>query len=74
MSDYQACCDRCGLVYMASTMKLTWNGLRVCPDDFERQHPQEFIRGRQPDRIGYGSLDLGPVTFLAANAVSAEDL
>lgn len=28
----------------ASTLKLRWDGLMVCPQDWEIRHPQELIR------------------------------
>lgn len=33
-------CDRCGLAFKHSTLRKTWEGLMVCPADYERKHPQ----------------------------------
>ncbi len=35
-------CDRCGLPYRFSDMQKEWNGLWVCPADYERRHPHDF--------------------------------
>lgn len=43
--DWNAECDVCGQKYKASKLKLRWDGLRVCPKDFEFRHPQDFVRG-----------------------------
>lgn len=43
--DWNAECDVCGQKYKASKLKLRWDGLRVCPKDFEYRNPQDFVRG-----------------------------
>ena len=48
--DALAICDRCGFQYMLSELQETWDGLMVCPRDFEERHPQDFVRG-VPERI-----------------------
>jgi hypothetical protein len=37
-------CDVCGQKYRSTEKKKRWDGLIVCPDDFEQDHPQKFIR------------------------------
>ena len=44
--DHLAICDRCGFTLWASEMKKTWDGLLVCPEDWEPRHPQDFVRGK----------------------------
>ena len=46
-------CVVCGFDYYASTMKLRWDGVWVCPDDWETRHPQDFVRARA-DKISAG--------------------
>lgn len=46
--DWNAICDVCGLKHKASEMKKRWDGLMVCPTDWEPRHPQDFLRVR-PD-------------------------
>lgn len=42
--DYNAICDVCGFKYKASQLQQRWDGLMVCPEDWEIRHPQEMIR------------------------------
>lgn len=42
--DYSALCDVCSRKFKASQLKLRWDGLRVCSEDWEVRHPQELIR------------------------------
>ena len=39
-------CDRCGEAWRSSEMKTQWDGLRVCPPDYDKRHPQEAVRDR----------------------------
>lgn len=48
--DWNAECDVCGQKYKASKLKLRWDGLRVCPKDFEYRNPQDFVRGVQDNQ------------------------
>ena len=42
-------CDVCSKQTRASAIRKRWDGLLVCPDDFEHRHPQELIRHRVED-------------------------
>lgn len=44
-----AICDRCGFRFDNDQLKRQWNGLMVCPEDFEKRNTQDFVRG-VPDR------------------------
>ena len=65
-----AICDRCGFKVPFSETRKEWTGLRVCKDDFEERHPQDFVRGRKEDiavkdarpRPDYVYIDVGDVT------------
>lgn len=48
--DWKAICDSCGFEFMASELKLRWDGFRVCPKDWETRNPQDFIRS-VPEKI-----------------------
>lgn len=72
--DWNAVCDRCGFEFKASELRRDWQGLMVCPEDFERRHPQEFIRAPLPDRSPYGSRAIGEYVFLNPGDVTPEDL
>lgn len=37
-------CDVCGFKFKAEHLKQRWDGLMVCPEDWEIRHPQELIR------------------------------
>ena len=37
-------CDRCGFDYKEEEMRLTWDGLMVCLEDWEPRNEQEFLR------------------------------
>ena len=43
-------CDRCGFAIYGSQAKTTWDGLVVCPEDWEPRHEQDFVRSRK-DKI-----------------------
>ena len=44
--EWNCICDRCGFKFKASQLKEDWQGLRVCKDDFEMRHPQDFVKAR----------------------------
>ncbi len=39
-------CDSCGKKIKASEAKQRWDGLIVCPEDFEQRQPQDFVKAR----------------------------
>lgn len=45
--DWQVYCDVCSKAALASDIKKRWDGLLVCPADFESRHPQDLLRVRQ---------------------------
>ena len=47
-------CDRCGVSYRNKVMKKTWDGLVVCPQDWERRHTQDLVRGVKDDTTAKG--------------------
>lgn len=71
----RAVCDRCGFEFNLSRLRKEWTGLMVCPDDFDRRHPQDFVRA-VPDRQGVRpNMRPEPAdVFLDTNDVSADDL
>lgn len=44
LGDWNAICDSCGRKYKASMLRKRWDGLMVCPEDYETRHPQDFLR------------------------------
>ena len=49
LGDWNAICAVCGFKYKASQLQKRWDGIYVCPSDFENRHPQDFVRAR-PDQ------------------------
>ena len=43
-------CAVCGMDIYASESKTRWDGVIVCPEDWEPRHPQDFVRARK-DKI-----------------------
>jgi len=43
-------CDSCGKKIKTGKAKKRWDGLVVCPEDYEQRHSQDFVRARQ-DKI-----------------------
>lgn len=50
LGEWKAVCDSCGFDFLASDLKLRWDGKYVCAKDWETRHPQEFVRAR-PEKI-----------------------
>lgn len=69
-----AVCDRCGFTYKSSELRLTWNGLRVCSEDFEPRNEADFVRAVHADRYPYGTKPLGEVTFIEPGSITPDDL
>lgn len=42
--DWWIICDVCGKKIRATTSKQRWDGLIVCPEDWETRHSLDFIR------------------------------
>jgi hypothetical protein len=61
--DWNCVCDRCGFQYKASELKKTWDGLMVCPKDYEPRHPQDFVRGVKDDQSVPWSKPEAPDSF-----------
>lgn len=49
-------CDVCGFKYKKEEVRLRWDGLVVCKEDWESRHPSDFYRST-PDRQSV----IGPV-------------
>lgn len=72
--DYYVTCDRCNFKLRRSQAKKTWDGLIVCPFDFEERHPQDFKRGRV-DKVYVDDPNPEPSdSFVATNEVQPSDL
>lgn len=47
---WNAICDVCGFKFKSHQIKKRWDGLMVCENDYEQDHPQKFLRV-QSDKI-----------------------
>jgi hypothetical protein len=47
-------CDVCGFNYRLNEVRERWDGLVVCRKDFERRHPQDFVRAKADDSSAKG--------------------
>lgn len=46
---WNAICDRCGRKFKSHMLQKDWQGFMLCPRDWEPRHPQDFVRGPQPE-------------------------
>lgn len=44
-------CDRCGFEFPLNQLRKEWTGLKVCQADYDRRHPQEFVRGVPDNQV-----------------------
>jgi len=44
--EWNLICDVCSKKIKAGEAKKRWDGLIVCPSDFEHRHPQDYIRAK----------------------------
>jgi len=43
---WKAICDVCGFEFYSNELRKRWDGLMVCDQDFEHDHPQKYLRVR----------------------------
>lgn len=68
--DHNAICYVCGFKRKASEMKLRWDGVYVCKEDWEPRHPQDFVRGMPDEQAPEWTQPERPDQFVGA-AVNA---
>lgn len=44
--EWNLICDVCSKKIKAHDAKQRWDGLVVCPDDFEHRHPQDYVKAK----------------------------
>ena len=67
-------CERCGQKTLQSKTQKEWNGLWVCNKCYEPRHPQDFVKSRKDLQAVPDPRPEQPDSFLADNAVTADDL
>ena len=45
--EWNAICDSCGRKFKSSQLRKRWDGFVVCEQDWEPQHPIDFLKARQ---------------------------
>lgn len=53
-------CDVCGFDIRVKDIKERWDGLMVCPEDYELRHPQDFVRATDEDNSAKGPVRTEP--------------
>jgi len=48
--EWKAVCYVCGFLYHSSQLKLRWDGVYVCHEDWEIRQPQDFVRGEAEEQ------------------------
>lgn len=64
---WNAICDVCGQKYKSGQMKKRWDGLMVCPNDWEPRHPQDFLRSVPDHQAVPWSRPQTPDVFIPSN-------
>lgn len=62
--NWKVTCHVCGFWYPSDEIQKRWDGLLVCPDDYETRHPQTLIRVRGETAVpSFISADADPDTY-----------
>ena len=61
--EWNVVCDVCSKKIKASEAKQRWDGLIVCPSDFEHRHEQDYVRARTDKITVPFTRPIPPLTF-----------
>ena len=61
--DHWLICDVCSKKIKAGEAKKRWDGLIVCPSDFEHRHEQDYVRARTDKITVPFTRPIPPLTF-----------
>ena len=64
--EWNVICDCCGHKFKASEIKERWDGLRVCPADFEIRQSLDFVKSKT-DKISVPWTRPRPVDIFVGN-------
>lgn len=75
---WNAVCDRCGMEYKSTQLRLEWNGLRTCcgPSTngcWEPRHPQEFVRGKKDKQTPEWTRPEAEDVFITPGPINVDD-
>lgn len=73
VGDWNVICDVCGKKTKSSLVKKRWDGMIVCPDDFEQRHPSDFLRVRKENTTLPFSRPEPTDTFVSVSYVDTGD-
>lgn len=62
-------CDVCGFRFPSDKLKDRWDGLKVCHNDWESRHPQDFIRIREEKIAPDWVRPVAPDNFVTVNYI-----
>ena len=61
--EFNLLCDVCSKKIKASDAKQRWDGLIVCPSDFEHRHEQDYVKARTDKITVPFTRPIPPLTF-----------
>lgn len=61
--EFNVTCDVCSKKIKAQDAKQRWDGLIVCPSDFEHRHEQDYVRARTDKITVPFTRPIPPLTF-----------
>jgi hypothetical protein len=58
---WKVVCDVCGMFYHSNDLKMRWDGLMCCRQDWNIRQPQDFVRGiPDPQAVPWSRPDVRP--------------
>jgi hypothetical protein len=70
--NWNTICQSCGRKFKSDVMTRRWDGLYVCPDDFEYRHPQDFVKVWADKQTPPWTSPRPPDVFVNANGTGRE--
>ena len=74
VGDWNAICDVCGFKFKASQLKKRWDGFMVCDKDWERRHPQDFLKAKPDSPTPPWTRPVVPDDFVEFGPVDGDSL
>lgn len=66
-------CDVCGKIIKSGEAKKRWDGMIVCPQDYEQRHPSDFLRVRKENTTLPFSRPEPEDTFVSVSYIDTGD-
>ena len=63
VGEWNVICDVCNKKIKSGEAKQRWDGLIVCPSDFEHRHEQDFVRAKTDKITVPFTRPIPPLTF-----------